>query len=372
MKKKLIIINQQQFGYNNATYYYCKYLKDDFATVYICWDEGLPKIGMQGVRVVYVSRKGDILIRTIRFLRTALEQINDRRAIVFIKYFKGVSLVLRLLRPRHSFVLDIRTGSVNKKPLVRKLQDMRLKFENMFFRHVTVISQSLAEKLGINSKAHILQLGADVISSKDKTFNHLHLLYVGSLFNRNMDRTIHGFKKFYDEFKDKIPISYTIVGDGPNNEVQYLQNITSRYKISEIVENTGPIPHDELGPYFDGCNIGVSYVPLTEYYDCQPVTKTFEYLLSGMPVIATNTSENRRVLTPQSGILVGDTADDFYSGMKAIFENRDLFDSAKIRNNAREYNWANIVQNNLKVFLEGIHPKKQIDDKLNHETRHLR
>ncbi len=350
---KLIVINSQQFGYNNATYYYCKYLKDDFAIVYLCLDYGLPKIEMDGVRVVYINRKGNILVRTWRFLRTVLGQTKDNQAIVFIKYFKGVSLALRLLIPRHCFVLDIRTGSVHKSSFVRRFQYALLKLESRFFRHVTVISQSLAEKLGIAHKVHILPLGANVISPSNKTFDSLHLLYVGTLFNRNIDVTLHGFKLFYDAFKDQIPVSYTIIGDGPDNEALALRELTSQYGLSDVVKITGQIPHTELAPYFDACNIGVSYVPLTDYYDCQPVTKTFEYLLSSMPVLATNTSENRKVIQPENGVLVEDTAVDFYAGLKAVFEKRHLFDSAKIRDKAMGFTWENIVKENLYKYLEG-------------------
>lgn len=354
MKKLIIILNQQQFGYNNATYYYCKYLKDDFAIVYICWDHGLPKIETDGVRVIYVSRKGNMAVRTLRFLRTALGQTKDNQAIVFIKYFKGVSLSLRLLRPRHCIVLDIRTGSVHKSSFARRFHDARLRFETRFFRHVTVISQSLAEKLGIAQKAHILPLGADIMSSSNKTFDSLHLLYVGTLFNRNIDVTLHGFKLFYDALKDQIPVSYTIIGDGPNNETLALMELASQYGLSDVVKVTGQIPHTELAPYFDICNVGVSYVPLTDYYDCQPVTKTFEYLLSGMPVLATNTSENRLVIQAENGVLVEDTAEDFYAGLKAVFENRHQFDSAKIRREAVGYTWENVVKINMQPYFNTI------------------
>lgn len=348
------IISQTQFGYNNATYYYCKYLKDDFDILYICWDHGLPRIEMDGVQVVYVSRQGSMLVRTWRFLRTALGRIKERQTVVFIKYFKGVSLALRLLLPRHCFVLDIRTGSVHKSQFVRKFHDARLKFETRFFQNVTVISQSLAEKLGIAHKAHILPLGADVLSRTDKIFDSLRLLYVGTLLNRNIDITIQGFKKFYDELKHRIPVSYTIIGDGPNNEARELKALVSELGLSEVVKILGPVPHTELGPYLDACNVGVSYVPMTDYYDCQPVTKTFEYLLSGMPVIATQTSENRKVIKEENGVLVGDNAEDFYSGLKAIFEKRQRFDSAKIRCKATGYTWENIVKNNLKPYLADI------------------
>jgi glycosyltransferase involved in cell wall biosynthesis len=347
---KLVIINPQQFGYNPATYYYCKYLKEDYSIIYICWYHGLSKIEMDGVQVLYINRKGNVLIRTLRFLRRALGQIKDNQPIVFIHYFKGVSLALRLLRPANCFVLDIRTGAVFKNKIVRRLYDTRLKFETCFFRHVTVISQSLAEKLKIVHRSHILPLGADIISSTKKIFESLNLLYVGTLFNRNIEVTIHGLKLFYDTFKDQISISYIIIGDGPNNEAQDLRKLVSGYGLSDVVNVTGLIPHTDLAPYFNTCNIGVSYVPLTDYYDCQPVTKTFEYLLSGMPVIATNTSENRAVLHSKNGVLIGETAEDFYAGLKTISENRMSFNSDNIRLSNTGYKWENIIENNLKPY----------------------
>jgi glycosyltransferase involved in cell wall biosynthesis len=355
--KKLIIINQSQFGHQTDTYYYCKYLKDDYDIIYICWDHGLPKIEMNGVRVVYVSRKGDIMVRTMRFLRQAIGQINDNRSIVVIKYFKGASLALRVLRPTHCFVLDIRTGSVHQNPINRMLHDARLKFETRFFKNVTVVSQSLAEKLNISHKAHILPQGADIISSANKNFGRLHLLYVGTLFNRNIEITIDGFKKFYDEAGSQAPISYTIIGTGPNSEEQALRKLVAQYGLEEIVNIIGAIPHPQLKPYFDAANIGVSYVPLTDYYDCQPVTKTFEYLLSGMPVIATRTTENKKVIEQKNGVLVGETAEEFYFGLKKIFENRASINSEKIRTSSMDYTWEKIVQKNLKVYFENFGKK---------------
>lgn len=352
--KKLVSINQSQFGHHTDAYYHCKYLKETFSIVYICWDHGLKKIDMDGVKVVYVSRNGNFLIRTLRFLRYALRHIRDKKAIVFVMYFKGVSFVLRLMRPRHCFVLDIRTASVHKSPIVRRLHDMRLKFESRFFRNITVISESLAEKLGIANRAHILPLGADIISSVHKSFDSLNLLYVGTLFNRNIGVTIRGFKQFFNDFKDRIAISYTIIGDGPNNEVRELKDLVSRYGLSSVVKVTGLIPHTQLKPWFDAANIGVSYIPMTDYYDCQPVTKTFEYLLSGMSVIATNTSENRKVINLYNGVIVGDSVEDFHSGLKAIYEKRHLFDSVVIRRNALGHTWRNIIKENLSLYLKRV------------------
>jgi len=354
MKKKVLIINPNQFGYHSDTYYYCKYLKESYYITYIGWNHNLPKIETPGVQAVYVKRNGNIIVRSIRFMRYAFKELRDEPAIVFIKYFKLVSLALLLLKPNYNYVLDIRTGSVHKNSLIRRLQDSGLRFEARFFKSVTVISESLSEKFGLKHKSHILPLGADIISMRNKSFDELNLLYVGTLYNRNIENTIRGFKKFYEEFKGQIPLNYIIIGSGPGNEEADLKNLITQLGLSEAVRIAGSIPHDQLTPHFDISNVGVSYVPLTDYYDVQPVTKTFEYLLSGMPVIATNTSENRKVISQNNGVLIGENPEDFYLGLKEIFDRRRLFDSGNIRNASMDYTWENIVQDNLKNYLEKI------------------
>jgi hypothetical protein len=112
-----------------------------------------------------------------------------------------------------------------------------------------------------------------------------------------------------------------------------------------------------LSIFFDQCNIGVSYVPIIDYYDCQPLTKTFKYLLSGMRVIATNTSENENVIGPTNGVLIGDAPEAFCVVLKVIYEKRNLFDSAEIRRRASGYTWEGIVRKNLLPYLESIKTK---------------
>ena len=228
---------------------------------------------------------------------------------------------------------------------------------------MTVISKSLAEKLFISHKSHVLPLGADIISLVNKSFDNIHLLYVGTLYNRNIDETIHGFKKFYDIYKDKVPVTYTIIGSGVRSEEANLKKIVFNYGLTKVVNITGRIPHIKLKSYFDTANIGVTYIPLTDYYDCQPVTKNFEYLLSGMPVIATHTSENRKVINQDNGVLIGDSAENFYVGLETIFIKRHLFCSEKIRNKSVKYSWKNIVQNNLIIYLKKVQKCNRYNNK---------
>jgi hypothetical protein len=124
--------------------------------------------------------------------------------------------------------------------------------------------------------------------------------------------------------------------------------------LQEVVQVVGAVPHDRLGSYFQVHNIGVSYIPVTEYFDCQPPTKTFEYLLSGMAVIGTATSENGRVISSKNGVLIPDTPTGFAAGLWELWRKRQLFSSSAIQAGAQAHRWRSIVEGNLLPFLKKI------------------
>jgi glycosyltransferase involved in cell wall biosynthesis len=153
-----------------------------------------------------------------------------------------------------------------------------------------------------------------------------------------------------------IDISYTIIGDGPKNESDELKELIEKLNLKEFVTIIGKLLHCQLKEYFDRSNIGVSYIPLRTYFDKQPPTKTFEYLLSGMPVIATKTTANSKIINPETGVLIGDRPIDFHEGLITLYRNRNHYDSQKIRKLNLKHTWENIVRNNLKVYLDGLYP----------------
>jgi glycosyltransferase involved in cell wall biosynthesis len=353
-KKKIIIISQEQFGYLIDIYYYCKYLKNDFNITSICWDFNKEKVTMNGVKSMYVTRKGNFLLRSIRFINIVLKEIETNDTLIFIKYFKGISIASRLLKRKNKFIFDVRSGSVEANPFRRFFYDHLMKLESYFFKNKTVISKSLANKLDFDSNIFILPLGAEIISSTRKKFDKINLLYVGTLYNRKIYDTIIGFSKFYLEKKNKISMQYTIIGVGRSNEENLLRDLVKRKKVTAVVKILGEIPHDNLRLYFDSHNVGISYIPLTDYFDCQPSTKTFEYLLSGMPVIATNTSENATVINNSNGVIIQDTPESFYDGLVNVYKNLKKFDSDHIRNSSKKYSWDKISKE-FKKYLYSVY-----------------
>ncbi len=355
----LVILSQSQFGSHIDTRFRCKYLRHRYNITIVCWDYSLPKQSMDGVNPVYISRDGNIIFRNIRYIHAAYMWLNNNPCdICIIKYFRGCSFI-KLRFPRLSFVFDIRTGSISENALFRTSYDSLLLFESKFFRHVTIISESLSKKFNLTKKATIVPLGSEPISVTSKSFDSLHLLYVGTLSGRHIDKTLIAFSRFYNEHKRDIPMSYTIIGDGPHAEIEQLDEIAEEFSLSSVVNITGRIPFTELKPYFDSHNIGVSFVPITDFFDVQPVTKTFDYLLSGMPVIATATYENKKVISDSNGVLIDDSIDDFYKGIQNIWDNKKRYKSEQIVTTSSQYRWNDII-NNLGNYLDKIRTKPSI------------
>ena len=102
-------------------------------------------------------------------------------------------------------------------------------------------------------------------------------------------------------------------------------------------------------------NLGVAYVPMTPYYECQPSTKIYEYVLSGMYCIATNTYENRILIEPVNGLICDDNAESFCEALEQYHKmDRSGFNSAEIRKSMEKYEWSNIVNNQLFAIMQKL------------------
>lgn len=352
MSNNILIINKTQFGYHTDYYKYCEYLRDRFNITYICFDSNLKKISLSGVKVKYISNLGTKPFRGARFVLTTINFILTFKGLIFIHYFEYCQLLKRIFK-KNKMILDIRTLSISPNTTDRIKYDRQLKNACSYFDHITVISTGVQKKLQLDeNKSSILPLGADTISSTNKDFSQLKLLYIGTLSGRNIADTIEGFSLFYNKYSEIEDVTYDIVGSGYGNELNDLRQLVEQLKLSDKITLYGRIPYNELQPFFDKCNVGISYVPVTEYYEHQPVTKTYEYILSGMVCIATGTYENKLVTNTLNGILCNDNANSFSQALASLFDNRHLYHSAIIRNTLCDFTWSKIVEKKLIPILK--------------------
>lgn len=348
--QKILIISKGQFGYHTDVYKWCEYLRDEYEVKLITFD-GREKVEMDGVKVHYVSNTGNRTFRGIRYVLTCLWHILLFKGIIFVCYFKECR-ILKWCFPRKRMYLDIRTLNVNTNEEIRKKEDALIKKATQLYDFVTIISEGTREKIDIpKEKSAILPLGADVVSTSEKSFDTIRMMYVGTLFNRDIHKTVQGLCLALKK-NSSLKIHYDIIGSSPGNEFEELKQLVKECNLKEHVTLHGYIQHSQLKDFFDKCNVGVSFVPMTEYYEHQPATKSFEYILSGLYTIATNTYCNKEIINKKNGILINDTAEAFADSIEHITENTSELSSATIRNSLLEYKWENLVNKYLKPILK--------------------
>ncbi|MBB4080494.1 glycosyltransferase involved in cell wall biosynthesis [Lewinella aquimaris] len=351
-KKKILLVTRDQFGYHVDPYAYARELTRHFEVTYFCWDYGRPRVEAPGVEVIYSNRNGNLVVRNLRFLRELRDRIPDF-AVTLIFYFTGASLVLPGMgHLKDRLICDVRTGSVSGKVTQRLSLNTLLKAEVKAFRYQSFISESLGKSLGF-TRFNVLPLGASITAAAPRSYDTLHLIYVGTLEGRHLDESIVGLGKFYQRHTG-VACKYTIVGSGSEADVQKVRTAIARYGLEEIVEMTGFIQRDKIGTYLGRANVGVSYVPITDYYNFQPVTKTYEYFLAGLPVIATATHEHKLIVEPHNGVLIESTPESFAEGLEEVYRRRSEYSAAVIRARAAHFSYAHIVDTRLVLYLRAV------------------
>ena len=348
---RILVINRVPLGRATDTFKLCEHASVNHEIHHLGFDSsGESAAGLPRVVVHTVPWRGFFGVRYWRWIRACISQISQGYDRVYVYYFPTCAQ-LRLLFPRTTLILDIRTGSVASSQVRRLVSNLGLMIEARFFDHVNIVSEGLRSKLHLPG-ARILPLGADPLPIARKSFRNLHLLYVGTLSGRRIHETLEGFAAFHRETSKDLDLRYTIVGSGFDREEDELRRLAKSLGVAECVEIAGYVPHSSLLPYFERANVGISYVPITSSYDHQPPTKTFEYLMAGMPVIATNTTENRRIVGDSTGMLIADSAEGFHLGLRGFEARRQEFDSDTVRASVAGDAWKELVTKYALPFIE--------------------
>ncbi len=354
LRANILFVHLTQYGRHTNSYKHCKNLMKHYDMTYLCFEENVKKIE-DDVNVIYLQKEGSSVRNVFKIIREARKLIkqNDYQ-LIYIFYFKFCFLIKLFLEK--NFLLDIRTGAIAGHRAERWRSNFLLRIESFFFDNITILSNSLRKKLKLNSfKCTVVPLGSDILSSKNKSYDKLSLFYIGSLNNREIYKTVHGLAKFLRANRDKnIEITYDIFGYANKEKTLLLTNSIIENGLNNIVKYHGRKEHYEIQDYFDNCNVGVSYIPMTEYYDCQPSTKTFEYINSGMVCLATDTSANRDVINDKNGILFDDNADAFKDALDKLYRNRNNYKTDEILQTLEMYTWKRIFEDKLFPLIKNI------------------
>lgn len=92
---------------------------------------------------------------------------------------------------------------------------------------------------------------------------------------------------------------------------------------------------------FKNSSIGIAYLPETEFYNVQPSTKIYEYLVNGLTVISTSTEAH---LDFNSNPNVNLTANNnFVKSLEDLIVNGHKLNRASIYNKSKIYYWSQSV-----------------------------
>lgn len=349
--KKLLFIDREQFGSLTDSLKYCEYLHNTYQIVYFCFDKGRPKISFPNMKIIYIPQINPRALRGIVFIFIAIIKCLFFNGKIFILYFPKCEIIKQILFWKKMHI-DIRTLSVitDEEKRIKENKQICKSINN--FESVSFITQAIANAAHIKTtiKKYILPLGSDIISHTNKDFSILKLLYIGTLENRDIIKTVLGLELFIKKYPT-ISIIYNIIGDG--SDYNLIKNYIIEHKLTHIIKMHGRLPYSALKPFLDSHNTGISFIPITPGYDLQPPTKTYEYILSGLCCLATKTQSNRDVIINDiNGYLIDDSPSSFCQGIEHIYTNRNKFQSENIRQTLIPYQWNFLIEKYLKPIIE--------------------
>jgi glycosyltransferase involved in cell wall biosynthesis len=353
-KAKILIIDSGQFGYNTDLFFYAKYLSETFDVTVLTFDRGKKVITSDRFPVITLKYRGLFSAPFHLVFNTRPLYKTHKFDFIFVSYFAGCSL-LHLIISGEKMLVDIRSSFIMKgRPFIEYIYNKLMRFEFRMFQNRSMVSQGLADYMNIRKAVTVFPLGGEPMRDtvKPKSFTQLNLLYIGTFNDRNIAMTIRGLSMFLQRNQTGIAIHYTIIGFGTNQEVSSIVETIRETGLEKVVSYHGELRYPDTLPFLENNNVGVSFVPITPYYDCQPPTKTFEYLMYGLPVIATDTLENRKILTWSNGILTDDSEEGFSIGLEMMTERLSQYNSMQIREEIRKHSWSNIVNSVVRPYIE--------------------
>lgn len=169
------------------------------------------------------------------------------------------------------------------------------------------------------------------------------IIYLGRvLYVRGVEEVIRSWPKVVQEFPDA---RFLIIGDiVPESYEKHLKQVVDELHIQQNVIFCGFVNYDEAAKYLAGALAGVvTFLPYKNNMSCLP-NKLFEYMASGIPVIASDFDLYREVIeSSECGLLV-DPSNTSQLAEAVVYLLGNKREAQKMGRNGRKafhdrYNW---------------------------------
>ncbi|MBL8062682.1 MAG: glycosyltransferase [Anaerolineales bacterium] len=293
---------------------------------------------VEGVDVLCFSSLDIYFIRHFLFHMRVIQYIlrNWKRidVVLFVQISLPWLLPLRLLglfsKRRPLFVMDTRTvpmETAGKMTIKDKLRGwfyyLMNSLANTLADGQTAITQRMADVLNIPSNQlwGTWPSGVDLEKFSTSLQNRcwpemggpIQIIYIGTL---NYERNIMALCQAVLEANRRgMNFSLRLVGDG--SEKQDLQAFASQTQ--GAIKVFEPVPHDQIPAILAEAHIGVLPFPDEEKYRVSSPIKLFEYMGSGLPILATKITCHTDVIGDGEFIFWAETSDQ--DGLLKALEN---------------------------------------------------
>lgn len=248
---------------------------------------------------------------------------------------------------RFSLIFMKTFGSIAEQRLIRKAKTVitvNMSLANYFRKKYEVNKIEIIMNF---PKAIKLDLNKIIDFRKDYKFESTSkiLIYQGVLNKgRGLNLLISSMKKISEEIK------LIIVGDGFIKEE--LQELTKELNLIERVKFIDKVPLDKLLYYTSGADLGINLLEnLNLSKKLASPNKLYEYIHAGIPVICSNTIENKKVIDRYKiGCLVNNNIDDISHKINTFMMKDMKINTLECKRAAEEYNWENQEKKLLNII----------------------
>ena len=267
------------------------------------------------------------------FTFKAANIIRKMNADLIIIHSNRINLLYPILckKEKNKLVMMTFTPAVDPSKLRRLFWDCYERIGFSVYKRFLIATEAMVEAFGLQKKkTYIVRWGMSKISIIPKIFGRIRMLYLGTLSARDIHKTIYGLKEYLYTDPEIEVERYDIIGTGHKEYIDLIKKAIKETELSNIVYLHGYLNDQEIIPYFDRANIGVAYLPNLEYFSNNISTKLYEYLLSGIPVIAVAKTENKKIINDQNGVLIEDNEHSFAQGLHLMAQRFSSYSSEEI------------------------------------------
>lgn len=299
-------------------------------------------------------------LRYLKIVKAAIKQSPDLChahcfpllfAGIIIKLVTGCKLIYDAHEDHASMVYQ------NKVYIINIFRKVELFLVSLFVDKVITVNHSLKSYFSkSNVDTHVLMnvplLKIQEVDKKPEKSSKLVIGYIGHIIKGRGYQTLIPLSQKLIQYE--IPFKIVLVGGGPFKKK--IEKLINENELSQYFSLTGEVNLDEIPGFLRQIDIGlILFKPVRYNNIIATPNKLFEYMSFGIPIIASDLPEIRKIIKEtKSGILIDPTnVKQIAKKIKYLYKNSKKAEKMGINGKKafiNKYNWENQKFELLKIY----------------------